>query len=91
MLTDAHQKYYVGVATHWQIGAGVWMKLVDGDQPAPADPAALLVLTMTTKPSFRAEIKTGEGDKAAVSMTRWVNTRGEMGLWSEITTATMAA
>jgi len=49
---------------------------------------------MTTKPNFRADFKPGEGSKAAgaaVSMARWVNTRGEKGPWSEVTTATVAA
>jgi len=49
-------------------------------------PAALTFLTMTTKPSFRAEFKAGEGGKTAVYMARWVNTRGEKGPWSEVTT-----
>ena len=48
-------------------------------------------LAMTTRPSFRAEFKAGGGGKTAVSMARWVNTRGEKGPWSEITTATVAA
>jgi hypothetical protein len=73
------------------LGAEVWVKLVDADTPAPSDPAALTFLTMTTRPSFRAEFKAGEGGKTAVSMARWVNTRGEKGPWSEITTATVAA
>ena len=73
------------------LGAEVWVKLVDADAPAPTDPAALTFLTMTTKPSFRAEFKAGEGGKTAVYMARWVNTRGEKGPWSEITTATVAA
>jgi hypothetical protein len=73
------------------LGAEVWVKLVDADQPAPTDPAALTFLTMTTRPSFRAEFKAGEGGKTAVYMARWVNTRGEKGPWSEITTATVAA
>ena len=60
-------------------------------QPAPTDPAALTFLTMTTKPSFRAEFKAGEGGKTAVYMARWINTRGEKGPWSEVTTATVAA
>ncbi|MFN0133364.1 MAG: hypothetical protein ACKVW3_12660 [Phycisphaerales bacterium] len=46
---------------------------------------------MTTKPSCRPDFKPGEGGKTAVSMARWINTRGEKGLWSEITTATVAA
>ena len=73
------------------LGAEVWVKLVDADQPAPTDPTALTFLTMTTKPSFRAEFKAGEGGKTAVSMARWVNTRGEKGPWSEVTMATVAA
>ncbi|MFA6044087.1 MAG: hypothetical protein WC718_03810 [Phycisphaerales bacterium] len=44
----------------------VWVKLVDVDQPTPTDPAAFTFLTMTTKPSFRAEFKAGEGGKTAV-------------------------
>ena len=73
------------------LGAEVWVKLVDADAPTPTDPAALTFLTMTTKPSFRAEFKAGEGGKTAVYMARWVNTRGEKGPWSEVTTATVAA
>jgi len=48
--------------------------------PAPTDPAALVFLTMTTKPTFRTDFKPGEGGKiwgAAVSMARWINTRRE--------------
>lgn len=78
------------------------MKLVNADQPAdspvnaslgdPArDPSSFTFLTMTTKPSFRAEFKAGEGGKTAVYMARWVNTRGEKGPRSEVTTATVAA
>ncbi len=69
------------------LGAEVWVKLVDADQPAPTDPAALTFLTMTTKPSSHA----ANGGKSAVDMLRWINTRGEKGPWSEITTATVAA
>lgn len=73
------------------LGAEVWVKLVDADTPAPTDPAALEFLTLTTRPSFRADFKPGEGGKTAVYMARWVNTRGEKGPWSEVTTATVAA
>jgi hypothetical protein len=69
----------------------VWVKLVDADSPAPSNPAALAFLTMTTRPSFRAEFKAGEGGKTAVSMARWINTRGEKGPWSDVTTATVEA
>jgi hypothetical protein len=46
---------------------------------------------MTTRARFRAEFKAGEGGKAAVSMARWVNMRGEKGPWSEVAMATVAA
>ena len=46
---------------------------------------------MTTKPSFRAEYAKAAGGKTAVSMARWVNTRGEKGPWSEVKTAIVAA
>ena len=45
---------------------------------------------MTTKPSFRATFKPAAGGKTAIYMARWINTRGEQGQWSEITTATVA-
>ena len=64
---------------------------VDADQPAPTNPAALAFLTMTTKPTFRAEYAKAAGGKTAVYMARWINTRGEKGPWSEIATATVAA
>lgn len=73
------------------LGAEVWVMLVDPDQPTSTDPNALTFLTMTTRPSFRAEFKVGDGGKTAVYMTRRVNTRGDKGPWSEITTATVAA
>jgi hypothetical protein len=73
------------------LGAEVWVKLVDPGTPAPTDPAALAFLTMATKPSVTAEYRAADGGKTAVSMLRWVNTRGEKGPWSDITTATVAA
>jgi hypothetical protein len=69
-------------------GDGMVERVYRGSQ---ADPIALTFLTMTTRPSFRAEFKAGEGGKTAVYMARWINTRGEKGPWSEITTATVAA
>jgi len=73
------------------LGAEVWVKLVEADEPAPTDPAALFFLTMTTRPTFRADFKPGEGGKTAVYMARWINTRGEKGPWSDVATATVAA
>jgi len=76
-------------------------------QPAAVDAAlaALFFLTVTTKPTFRAKFKLGEGGKIADYMARpprhgesstrricdWINTRGEKGPWSEIAMATVAA
>ena len=56
------------------LGAEVCVKLVNADQRAPTDPAALTFLTTTTRPSFRAAFKVGEGGDmggAAVCMARW--------------------
>jgi len=73
------------------LGAEVWLTLIDAGQPAPTDPTALAFLTMAIKPSIRADFRSGDGGKTAVYMTRWVNTQGEKGPWSEIATATVAA
>lgn len=73
------------------LGAEVWVKLVDAGTPAPTDPAALAFLTMATKPSITTEYRAADGGKTAVYMLRWVNTQGEKGPWSEVTTATVAA
>jgi hypothetical protein len=73
------------------LGAEVWVKLVEPGEPAPTDPAALSFLTMATKPTIRADFRAGDGGKTAVYMVRWVNTQGEKGPWSEVTTATVAA
>ena len=73
------------------LGAEVWLTLIDATQLAPNDPSALAFLTMATKLSIRADFRSGDGGKTAVYMTRWVNTQGEKGPWSEIATATVAA
>ena len=52
--------------------------------------AALVFLTMTTKPTFLADFKPGGGGKTAVYMARWVKTREKKGPWSEIATAKVA-
>lgn len=38
-----------------------------------------MFLTMTTRPSFRAEYKAGESGKTPLYMARWANLRGERG------------
>ena len=70
---------------------GTIMVIIVSVFATPTDPAALSFLTMTTKPTFRAEFKADEGGKTAVYMARWINTRGEKGPWPEITTAAVAA
>ena len=68
--------------------AEVWVKLVDADKLAGSliiaslgnlaraigDLAALVFLTMTTRPFLRAKFKLGEDGKAVVFMARWVST-----------------
>ncbi len=39
------------------LGAELWVKLVDATEPAPTNPAALVFLTMTTTPTFRALVQ----------------------------------
>ena len=73
------------------LGAEVWAKLVNPNEPAPTDPAALRFLTMTTKPSLRVEFRAGKGGKIAVYMALWAKTRGEKRPWSDVTTATVGA
>lgn len=72
-------------------GAEVWVRLIDAGQPTPTDPNALSFLTLTTRPTVRTDFRAADGGKTAVYMLRWVNTRGEKGPWSEVTTATVAA
>lgn len=78
-------------STSWTNRVDVWVKLVNPDQPVPTDPKALSFLTLTTRPTLRTDFRAADGGKTAVYMLRWVNTRGEKGLWSEVCTATMAA
>lgn len=46
---------------------------------------------MTNRQRICVELKAGDGGETAVSMTRWVKSRGEKAPWSEIPTATVAA
>ncbi len=72
-------------------GAEVWVTLVEPGATPPTDPHALSFLTMTSRSTLRTDFPTTAGGKTAVYMLRWVNTRGEKGPWSDITTATVAA
>ena len=40
----------------------VWVKLAHAHQLAPTNPAAMVFLIMTTKPTFRAKLKPGAGE-----------------------------
>jgi len=77
------------------LGAELWVKLVDATEPAPANLAALVFLTMTTKPTFRALVQARRRRQnwggTAVSMARWITTRGERGPRSDQAQATSAA
>ena len=79
------------------LGAEVWLTLIDAGQPAYSPIiaalghlAALAFLAMAIKPMIRADFRSGDGGKTAVYMTRWVNTQGEKGPWSEIYSVTVA-
>lgn len=87
------------------MGAEIWLKLVDGGSGQSAvgsgpnsdplltahSPLTFRFLSLTTKPTVRATFKPADGGKLAVYMTRWVNSRGEPGPWSEMAQATVAA
>ncbi len=90
VVTSVSRSFSLGVMGRYFAGLMLLMQNPRSRTKAN-DPAALTFLTMTTKPSFRAEFKSGEGGKTAVYMARWVNTRGEKGPWSEVTAATVAA
>ena len=74
------------------------MKREDADEPAATYLTALVIMTMTTKPTFVAEFKPGEGGTngggagyMAGSISIFFGGRGEKWTWSEIATATVAA
>lgn len=56
-----------------------------------ASTTALTFLTVTTKPSFRAEVEGRKGCKTAVAVARWINARADKRPSSVGTTAMMAA
>ncbi len=53
--------------------------------PAPTDPAAMPLLATDTKPPYRADLNADDIGKTAYYAMRWVNTRGQPGPWSAIT------
>lgn len=72
-------------------GAEVWLRLVEPGQPTPTDPRTFAFHSLTTRPTLRTDFTPADGGKTAAYMLRWVNTRGEVGPWSEVATGTVAA
>lgn len=76
-----------------KVGAEAWLTLVNAHMPAPTDPAALRLLPMSAKPSFRAEFKAGEGGRMGACRLHGPLDQHprQKGPWFEVTTATVAA
>jgi hypothetical protein len=74
-------------AASTEIAGRMDMMVMVSPGTTPTDPAALTFLTMTTRPSLRADYKPGEGGRTNVDMLRWVQTQGEYGPWPELVTA----
>jgi len=69
------------------IGAEIWHKVGS----PPAGPADCTFLATTTRSTHLAEYDDGDGGKSVYYITRWINSRGETGPWSETVAATIAA
>lgn len=59
--------------------------IVAAGGPAPTDPNAMAFLANETKPPQRNDLDPADVGKTAYCAQRWVNTRGEPGPWSPIT------
>jgi hypothetical protein len=70
-------------------GSGDERDTACAETTAPMDSGGLSLRTMTTEPGCRAENKAGGGE-TTVCVLRWVNTRGQTGLWLDVTTAAEA-
>ena len=62
------------------MGCEVWLKLGDA---APIDLSEWQFLGTTTSSSYTVNFRGDAGGKTAHYMLRWVNTRGEVGPWSQ--------
>ena len=69
------------------IGAEIWCKI----GTAPAGPADCTFLATTTKSTHQAEYSDADGGKSVYYISRWINSRGEKGPWSETVAASIAA
>jgi hypothetical protein len=68
-------------------GAEIWHKVGS----PPAGPADCTFLATTTRSTHLAEYDDGDGGKSVYYITRWINSRGETGPWSDTVAATIAA
>ncbi|MCE2652073.1 MAG: hypothetical protein LW650_00780 [Planctomycetaceae bacterium] len=89
-LTDPHRPDKRGKPPG-AAAAEIRVALVPAGAAPPTDPERFAYLLSTTRPSFRTTFGPDDVGKTAVYLTRWVNTRGEVGPWSEVTAATVAA
>jgi hypothetical protein len=67
------------------MGCEIWNKVGD----APTGPSQLTYLGTDTRTPYVAEFDETDGGKTAHYMLRWVNTRGEVGPWSQTISATI--
>ena len=61
------------------------------DQPAPPLGDSYKFLSVSSRGNRQTDFPGAEAGKTAYYALRWVNTRGEKGPWSEVTSATVAA
>jgi len=66
----------------------IWLKI--GGAP-PIDESEVKYLATDTKAPYNAHFEGVDGGKTAHYMLRWVNTRGEVGPWSETISVTISA
>jgi len=69
-------------------GCEIWIKI---GGTAPLDAAELKYLATDTKTPYVAHFDGADGGKTAHYMLRWVNTRSEVGPWSETISVTISA
>jgi hypothetical protein len=72
-------------------GAEVWLAIGDANTPAPPLGDSYKFLSLSSRGNLNAAFTAADAGKTAYYALRWVNTRGEKGPWSEVTTATVAA
>lgn len=71
--------------------AELYVVLTSPADPAPSDIAAYRYVESVTDGATTLSFAPADGGKQAHYITRWVNTTGEKGPWSDATSATVAA